>query len=127
MRTTSREWVGKTDDAMPPPSVRLRILNNNGRKCYLTGIEIQPRDSWDLDHIIALCNGGENRESNLAPALRAPHRDKTKRDRATKRKNDRVTMRAYGIRRTRRSIASPGFPTTEPQRTASKPLRKKVR
>ena len=22
------EWIGKTDDTMPPPSVRLRILNS---------------------------------------------------------------------------------------------------
>jgi hypothetical protein len=35
-------------------------------------------DKWQLDHIVALINGGEHRESNLAPILDAEHKAKTK-------------------------------------------------
>lgn len=31
------EWIGKTDDTMPPPSVRLRIFEQHGGRCRLTG------------------------------------------------------------------------------------------
>ena len=34
----------------------------------------------NVDHVRALINGGENRESNLAPILREKHREKTARD-----------------------------------------------
>lgn len=94
-----KEWVGKTDNSMPPPSVRLRIFRNHDGKCHITGNKIQPTDEWDLDHIRELADGGENRESNMAPALRKPHRKKS-----AKAKNDRARMdaaakRHYGIKK----------------------------
>lgn len=92
------EWIGKSDDHRPPPKVRLRVFERHGGLCYLTGRKIMPGDQWDLEHVVALCNGGENRESNLAPALKAPHRIKTKQDRAQKRKRDRIRMRHHGVK-----------------------------
>lgn len=92
------EWKGKTDDSMPPPHVRLRIFQRENGVCHISGRKIGPADKWDLDHKIALCNGGENRESNLFPALRDRHREKTKDDRAEKSKTDRLSERHFGIR-----------------------------
>ena len=80
------EWRGKTPDAKVPPRVRLRVFDKHEGRCHLTGRKIMPGDLWDLDHIVALVNGGEHRESNLAPALRDKHREKTADDVAVKSK-----------------------------------------
>jgi len=95
------EWIGKTDDEKIPPRVRLRVFEKYNGHCYLSGRKIEAGDEWDAEHIIALCNGGEHRESNLAPALRAPHKIKTRMDRAVKAKNDRVRKKYLGIKKPR--------------------------
>jgi 5-methylcytosine-specific restriction protein A len=94
------EWIGKTPDTKVPPHVRLRIFRAHDGKCHLTGRKITPADAWDLDHVIALINGGEHRESNLAPALRDKHREKTAEDVKAKARGDKAAMRAAGIKRT---------------------------
>lgn len=118
-----KEWVGATPDSMPPPSVRLRIFDREKGICHISKRKIATGDRWDLDHIVAICNGGLNVESNMAPALVAPHKIKTKQDRATKAKNDHVRMKHIGIREPSR-LQSRGFPPRKPQLTASKPLQK---
>lgn len=92
------EWVGATPDAAIPPRVRLRVFEANGGTCALTGRKIRPGDEWDCDHIRALANGGEHRETNLQPVLRAAHREKTKADVALKAKADRVRKKHLGIK-----------------------------
>jgi hypothetical protein len=57
--------------------VKLRVFERHGGICYLSGRKIKAGEPWDCDHVTALCNGGENRESNLAPSLRDKHREKT--------------------------------------------------
>lgn len=101
MSRSTEEWVGKTDDAVAPPRVRLRVFERYNGVCYLSGVKIQPGDKWELEHIVALCNGGENRESNMAPAMTAPHKAKTKLDLATKSKNDRVRKKHIGLKKPR--------------------------
>ena len=54
------------------------------------------RDKWECDHVIALINGGEHRESNLAPALIEPHKQKTKADDALKKKIARTRAKHLG-------------------------------
>jgi 5-methylcytosine-specific restriction endonuclease McrA len=78
------EWCGKTPDTPVPPRVRLRVFEAYGGKCYLSGRKIMAGDKWEVEHIIAIINGGENREKNLAPALKDAHREKTAEDLATK-------------------------------------------
>lgn len=97
MARTVPEWRGATDDTPPPPRVRLRVLERFGGRCYLSGREIRPGDPWQCDHIIALSNGGENRESNLAPALAEAHAEKTAVDRQIKAKADSIRKRHLGI------------------------------
>lgn len=74
------EWIGKTHDSPIPPRVRLRVFDRCMGICHLSGRKIGAGDSWDCDHIVALINGGEHRESNLAPAIRDKHREKTAED-----------------------------------------------
>lgn len=70
-------------------------------------------DKWELDHKIALINGGENRETNLAPALSFAHKIKTRTDVAEKSKIARIRAKHLGIHpRSKRKIPSRGFNTT---------------
>ena len=92
------EWIGKTPDSPIPPRVRLRVFERFGGICQETGRKIQPGDEWDCDHERALINGGEHREGNLRPVLRAAHRAKTAEDVAIKKKDARVAKRHRGIK-----------------------------
>ena len=91
------EWIAKHDDQAIPRLVKLRIWARCDGKCYLTGRKIMPGDAYEFEHIIALCNGGQHRESNIAIVLSAPHKEKTARDRKEKAKVDRIRLRHLGI------------------------------
>lgn len=99
MSRSVEEWMGKTDDDAIPPRVRLRVFARHNGICHLSGRRIAAGDAWDLDHVVALANGGEHRESNLAPALRDKHRKKTAQDVAEKAKVAKVRKRHLGIRK----------------------------
>lgn len=96
-----KEWRGSSDDAKVPPRVRARVFERYGGVCYLSGRKIMPGDKWELEHIKALCNGGEHRESNLAPALADAHKPKTSADRKQKAKRDRLYKKHIGIHKPR--------------------------
>lgn len=70
MSRSTDEWIGKTDDVVPPPRVRLRVFDVAGGRCHLCSRKIAAGEYWQADHVIALCNGGTNREGNLKPACR---------------------------------------------------------
>ncbi len=103
------EWIASHDDQKVPPRVRLRVFEAHGGFCYLSGRRIRAGERWDIEHKIALCNGGEHRESNFAPALVAPHKEKTKQDRALKAKNDSVRKRHIGVKTLKRTIPGRRF------------------
>jgi len=116
MRTVA-EWIGKSDDARVPPRVRLRVLEAYGRRCYLTGNPIRPGDKWEIEHRTALILGGSHRESNLAPALVAPHKKKTAAEMAVKAKIAAVAKSAYGIKSPTAKIQSRPFQRKKPAST----------
>lgn len=99
------EWKGKTPDTAVPPRVRRRVFDAYSGRCYLTGREILPGDIWQLEDKVALINGGENRESNKAPVLVEPHREKTRRDVAIKSKVARVRNKHLGIHHSRHPLS----------------------
>jgi 5-methylcytosine-specific restriction protein A len=76
-RRSVDEWIGSSPDAKVPDHVRQRIWIRCGGRCHIACRKIRPGEPWDLDHITALRDGGEHRESNLAPALKDKHREKT--------------------------------------------------
>lgn len=98
MSRAVEEWRGKTDDAKVPPHVRARIFLREGGRCHLSKRPIRPGDLWDLDHKRALWEGGEHRESNLFPALRDKHREKSAADRTRKGKEDRTRINHLGLK-----------------------------
>lgn len=119
------EWIGKTDDAKVPPRVRLRVFLDHEGRCWLSGRKIAPGEPWDLDHKVALINGGEHRENNLAPALKDKHREKTRADVAEKSAVYRKASKHAGIRNPSK-IQSAGFPRFKAQARATTPLSKQL-
>ncbi len=106
------EWIGATDDQRAPPRVRERIFTRDNT-CHLCKCEIQTGQKWDLDHVVALINGGENREKNLRPAHRKCHVEKTALDLAEKAKVAAIRKKHLGITRPKQTIKSPPFPKSE--------------
>ncbi len=104
------EWVGRTPDSAIPPRVKLRVFERHEGRCYLTGRKIRPGEAWEIEHIIALCNGGEHRESNLAPALNLAHKLKTTQDVAAKARTARIRKRHVGIKKPSRFACSKNSP-----------------
>lgn len=101
MRSTD-EWIGKDDDAVPPPRVRLRIFDSSGGRCYLCTRKITVSEYWQADHVIALCNGGNNVESNLAPTCRNCCYAKTAEDVAEKSKIASIRKKYIGASKPKR-------------------------
>lgn len=106
------EWIGKTDDSQIPPRVRLRVFDRCSGVCHLSGRKIRPGESWQLDHMVALVNGGEHRESNLVPVLTDPHKAKTKIDVAEKSQIYHKRLKAVGIKKKKRTIGGRRFDGT---------------
>lgn len=61
------EWIGATPDTPAPPRVKARVLIRFKRKCHRTGLRIRSGAAWDIEHVIAIINGGENREDEPRP------------------------------------------------------------
>ena len=109
------EWIGKTPDTPVPQRVQDRVFVRFEGKCHRSGRKIYPGDKWDTDHVTAIINGGQNRESNLAPILRGkPHKEKTAEDVAIKSKTYRMRAKHTGNWKTSgRKLQSRGFPKRE--------------
>lgn len=99
------EWIGKTDDSAIPPRVRVRIFDKYEGRCQCgCKRKIMVGEAWDAEDEIAIINGGQRRESNLRPFLRAHHLAKTAQDVAIKSKNYKRRARHLGIKRASRPI-----------------------
>ncbi|HTV69279.1 MAG TPA: HNH endonuclease signature motif containing protein [Rhizobiaceae bacterium] len=99
MSRSVKEWVAKHDDAKIPPRVRDRIFTRDSGHCHWCKIAIKiPAESWQADHVVALINGGEHRETNLAPIHAHCHLEKTGIDSSTKSKLAKIRQAHRGIR-----------------------------
>lgn len=98
------EWVGKTPDSVPPPHVVARIFLRHFRRCHLSGVEIRPGMNWHVEHIIPLWKGGENRESNMAPALVGMHKIKTAEEAGERAMERKKRQKAFGIKKAKRPM-----------------------
>lgn len=127
MARTLPEWIGKTDDHRAPGSVRDRIFQREGGKCHLCSQEINGK-KWDLDHVKALINGGENRESNLKPVHRKCHVEKTAQDVAAKAKAAAIRQKHTGAAISKQSMPPRPFPASpKSPKTLTKALPPRVR
>lgn len=119
MPRTVPEWIGKTDDSRPPPRVLQRVWERYKGTCHICGGEIGQK-KWEADHVKALINGGQNRESNLAPAHVPCHKGKTAKDVEKKAKVARKAQKHSGAKRPKGKMKSPGFPIVEKTRKIDK-------
>jgi 5-methylcytosine-specific restriction protein A len=103
-----KEWIGASPDTPVPPHVRLRVFRAHDGICHIAKRKIRAGEPWDCDHVKALTNGGKNRESNLAPALRDKHRKKTAEDVAERAETDRMAKANLGIRKSKSGRKIPG-------------------
>lgn len=103
---TVAEWIGKTPDSAIPDRVKLRVLMRYACKCAKCGIKLGNGVTWDCDHIKALVNEGENRESNLQPLCKKNgcHPKKTVDDVALKSETYQSRIRHYGIKKPKRPM-----------------------
>jgi len=106
------EWIGATDDSPIPPRVKLRVFEHHQGVCHISGRKIRVGETWDAEHIVAIINGGENRENNLAPALRSKHHEKTALDLAEKSTTYRKRRKHLGIKGRKRTIPGRKFDGT---------------
>ncbi|TKT80029.1 HNH endonuclease [Aquamicrobium sp. LC103] len=117
------EWIGKHHGVNIPPRVRLRVFDRHSGICHLCKLPIKSGETWQADHVVALINGGEHREANLAPAHSHCHVGKTARDLAEKSKVARVRQKHTGAKRSKQSIHSRGFDRKERDQKPSLPPR----
>jgi 5-methylcytosine-specific restriction enzyme A len=103
-RRAVAEWIGAHPDSVPPPHVRLRIFERCDGVCHISGRKIRAGEPWDAEHIKPLWDGGENRETNLAPALADKHRRKTAQEATERSDGRRKKSKHFGIK-----TKSPGF------------------
>jgi 5-methylcytosine-specific restriction endonuclease McrA len=94
------EWVGATDDTAIPQRVRLRVWERCEGRCGECGRKIGPSDSWIIEHLLAIINGGQNRENNLGVTCGWCKPDKDRKDVAVKVKSARVRAKHAGVKKT---------------------------
>lgn len=98
MRSTE-EWKGATDDTAIPARVKIRVFDRYKGCCATCTRPIRGSLRPEYDHIIALINGGENRESNFQLLCDTCHGEKSRSDVKIKSKIARVRKRHLGIRK----------------------------
>lgn len=99
MSRTVPEWIGKTDDSMPPDRVKDRIRERQRNRCALTDVPLVPGVKVQYDHIVPLWLGGENRESNLQAVTEAAHKNKTRAEATVRAKCNRTRKKHLGIKK----------------------------
>jgi len=108
---TVAEWIGKTPDSRPPQRVLDRLFLRQGGRCALSGRKIMVGDITNVDHIIPLKDGGENRESNFQLVLADAHRKKTTAENTARAKERRMRLKHAGLwPKSSRPLKGRGFP-----------------
>lgn len=116
------EWRGKTADAMPPPTVRARILETWDGICFYSKVMIDLAKGFDLEHLVSVKDGGiaANCESNLRPVLKDPHIVRTAREKREQSLASRKKRAAAGIKAApKKMIETAPAPVRPPQNKAS--------
>lgn len=126
MRTAKlKEWVGRRPESMPGQTVLFRLHAKQGGTCACGCGQIMNFnvDKIDCDHIVALIDGGENRESNCQLLLNACHKAKTAQEAGARSEERKHKAKAFTSLRGK-SRRGAGFPKAEPQRSATRKIEK---
>jgi len=101
MTRSVEEWIGKTDDEAIPPRVKIRVFDAFDKRCVNCTLPITGKLLPAYDHIVALVNGGPNRESNLQLLCVPCHAVKTKSDVRAKSVTARKRRKHIGFKKPR--------------------------
>lgn len=99
MTRSTAEWIASHDDAHIPARVKVRVFNHAGGRCAACTLPIRGSLLPAYDHIIALVNGGQHRESNLQLLCVPCHQIKTGADVAEKSRVYRKRLKHIGIKK----------------------------
>lgn len=108
-----KEWIGRTDNAMPPPKVRQRIFDRDKGICHICKMHVDPGQSWEADHVPPLKDGGENRESKIFVAHTKCHKKLTAKQAMERAPIERKKQKHSGAKQPGRKMQSRGFETKE--------------
>lgn len=97
-------WIGKTDDTPAPARVRDRVFERAAHCCHRCGRKINAGESWTLEHLTALINGGKNDETNLGVTCNWCLPEKNAEDVALKSKVARVRKKHTGASKPKRKM-----------------------
>ena len=110
------EWIGRHADQKVPGPILDRIFLRFKGRCYVSGRKLF-KGEYDFDHVKRLADGGEHRESNLAPIWKPKHIEKTAAENAAAAKADRIRRKHNGTwPKSKAPIRSRGFDETRPAR-----------
>lgn len=84
---------------------RARIFEACGGRCAVCSRKLGPADDWDVDHAIALENGGTDDDGNLRVVCDWCHTDKTAEDHALAGHGRRMATKNRVPKRFRKSRA----------------------
>jgi 5-methylcytosine-specific restriction protein A len=107
------EWLEENHDKPIPERVKRRIIRAANNLCGYCGLRV-PVGGGEVDHIIALVNGGEHRESNLRYVHKHCHKNKTAEDVKEKATSDRKFSHVYGIAKPKRTFGYVKKPKSKP-------------
>lgn len=93
---TRRSWT---------PRRRLALFEAHKGRCHICGDKIDgTREPWEIEHIIPIALGGDDDESNCAPAHASCHKGKTSTDKGQIAKSNRVRAKHHGAHRPKSTI-----------------------
>ena len=109
------EWIADHPDQAIPTRVKARIFARCEGRCARTGQKVRAGE-YQFDHIIALENGGQHRESNLQVLSTEAHKAKTRADMDVTKKVRRLHAKHHGYwPESRSKLRSRGFSKTRPE------------
>ncbi len=89
---------------------RVRIFDLHGGRCHICAQKVQVGEAWDLEHVVPWELTRDDSDTNVKPAHKHCHKDKTAEDVAGIRKADRVRAKHIGAwPESKAKIRSRGF------------------
>lgn len=119
MARSTPEWIEENHDKSIPDKVRRLVVRRANGICNNCGVRVRV-GSGHIDHIIALCNGGEHRTSNLQFLCKNCHNSKTAKDVARKAADNKTHAAIHGYSKSKgRSFNRPAKPKSKQGRWVS--------
>ena len=79
---------------------KLEIFKSHNGVCHICGGKIGATrtESWEVEHIIPLWQGGEDEEQNMAPAHTVCHKPKSNKEATERAKSNRIHAKHFGYK-----------------------------